>query len=325
MFHRIRIMILALLESSVLAVTLLMPAFTYASPALLTAAGQGDSAEVEALLDAGANINFTQPNENPKWGYLVSTALEMASGAGHTDVVELLLRRGARTRTDKWYGLYAATWAGQHGHTDIIQLLLKHEQPDAKRLDPLFGPALIGAARNDQLPTVAELLSAGVDPNWHTPGDAFPRPAILESSRTGHEEVFLMLLDAGADPTLYPDILSLTAMQGDHAMVKRLLDMGMDPNDEGDIGQPLALTACTSVSPSQENKVKLNSTIEILLKAGSDVNVPARGRSPLFCARETHNTALVGILEAQGAEEFETMGRKLKRLGWQAIFTIGNH
>ena len=69
----------------------------------------------------------------------------------------------------------------------------------------------------------------------------------------------------------------------------------------------------------------MNATIRVLLAAGSEVNVPVRGRSALHCARETHNEALVALLDEHGAEEFETMARKLKRAGWQAIFTFGNH
>ncbi|MEH6517774.1 MAG: ankyrin repeat domain-containing protein [Halioglobus sp.] len=296
-----------------------------ASPALLEAAAQGNVAEVNVLLEAGADIDFTLPNDTPKWGYLVSTALETASGKGHADVVELLLQKGAKTRTDKSRGLYAATWAGGRGHTETLLLLLKHENPDAEHLNPLFGPALIGATRNQHLTTIRALLTAGVDPNWYTPRGSSPKPAILIAAAPGHEETFLILLEAGADPKPHPDILSYTSGRADTVMVQRLLDLGMDPNDKGDYGQPLAVIACSSVAPPVEWKKKIVATSHVLIAAGSEVNVPWRGRSPLFCARETRNEELVKLLEANGAEAFETLARKLKRKGLQGIYTIGNH
>jgi ankyrin repeat protein len=140
---------------AILSLALVLSPTASASPALLEAAAQGNVAEVNVQLEAGADIDFTLPNDTPKWGYLVSTALETASSNGHADVVALLLQRGAKTRDDPWYGLYAATWAGGGGHTESLLLLLKHENPNAERLNPLFGPALIGATRHQHLATMA--------------------------------------------------------------------------------------------------------------------------------------------------------------------------
>ena len=55
----------------------------------------------------------------------------------------MLLESGARFRADKWYGLYAATGAGQQGHTEILAMLLDNADPGPAQLDYLFGPALI--------------------------------------------------------------------------------------------------------------------------------------------------------------------------------------
>ena len=311
--------------TAILAISMLWSSYTVSSPQLLEAAKQGDVKEVAALLNAGADINFTVPNKTPKYAYLVYTALEIASGRGHTEVVALLLQRGAKTRDDQWRGLYAATWAGKQGYTQVITLLLKHENPRPNELDPLFGPALISAVRGYQVDTVSMLLSAGLDPNWHTKGDAFPKPAILVASAPGHEAEFLILLDAGADPTPYPGILSYAAGSAKTKMVKRLLDLGMDPNDEGDFGHPLTIAACAAVAPTPQAKEDFTATVSVLIAAGAKVNEPARGRSALFCAREYRNEPLIALLEEHDAEEFETLGRKIKRAGIGALFTFGNH
>ena len=182
--------------------------FSYANSALLEAAESGDLEAVRTQLTNGANVNYTPPNKKPKYGYLVNTALEKAAFKGHTEVVALLLAKGAKTRADEWYGLYAATWAGQAGHRETLALLLANANPEPERLDYLFGGALINATRNGRSDAVTLLLEQGVSPNWHTLGSAFPRPAILEAQRSGREEIFSMLLETGGDPTPrhpYPD------------------------------------------------------------------------------------------------------------------------
>ena len=84
---------------------------------------------VQTELAQGADINFTVPNQNPRYGYLVQTALESAAAKGHKEIVSLLLEKGAAVRSDKWSGLYAATLAGQQGYTDIVLLLLDDVKP----------------------------------------------------------------------------------------------------------------------------------------------------------------------------------------------------
>ena len=296
-----------------------------ASPELLKAAEQGDLSGVQAQLVQGADINFTLPNQNPRYGYLVQTALEIAAFKGHTEIVTLLLEKDAAVRRDKWYGLYAATRAGREGYTDIVLMLLVHVKPGADQLNPLFGPAFISAVQNKREETVAQLLDQGLDPNWHTPGDHFPRPAILEASRTNKGKMFLMLLDDGADPAPYPQILAMAATSGDAKLVSRLINMGMDPNAKNEHGLALSQAACSYRGTDKKVQANLNAAIEVLLEAGADVNSPAYGRSPLFCAREFHNEALISLLEANNAEEFETLGRKIKRAGWGAWYIFGGH
>jgi ankyrin repeat protein len=296
-----------------------------ANPELLQAAESGDLPAVQAQLENGADVNFTVENKTPKWGHLVQTPLENASSMGHPEVVALLIEQGAKPRSNPWYGFYAATWAGQGGHAEVLTQLLAAFNTDKTKLNDLFGPALINAARNGRPEAVAVLLESGVSPNWHTPGDAFPRPAIQDSMRAGQEAIFTTLLDAGADPKPYPEILTLAASRGNVDMVKRLLDMGMDPNAKNEFGQPLPMTACSITSPGSEGRQRINATAAMLMEANAKVNASARGRSALFCAEEDKNEELVAMLQANGGKSFETAGRKLKRLGLGVLFGLGNH
>jgi len=134
-----------------------------------------------------------------------------------------------------------------------------------------------------------------------------------------------MLLDGGADPTTYPQILAAAATSGDAELVSRLINMGMDPNAKNENGLALSQAACAYQGEDKKIQANLNAAIEVLLEAGADVNSPAYGRSPLFCAREHHNEALISLLEAKNAEEFETLGRRIKRAGWEAWYMFGGH
>ena len=87
--------------------------------ALCEAARDGDALEVERLLDAGAS-----PESGQASGY---TSLGLAVNRGHTDVVELLLRRRASPDTpicvnDATPLMISVVW----DRRDVLSLLLAH-------------------------------------------------------------------------------------------------------------------------------------------------------------------------------------------------------
>jgi ankyrin repeat protein len=69
-------------------------------------------------LDKGADINA-------KEAIIGRTALIMASDANHTEVVRLLLEKGADVNAKTKYGKTALALAKIKDHTDIVQLLEK--------------------------------------------------------------------------------------------------------------------------------------------------------------------------------------------------------
>jgi len=88
---------------------------------LLEAARYGESREVGELLAAWANIDYTDPGGN--------TALHRACANGHTAVVLLLAREGARLlKNDS--GNLALHWAVQRSDAKLVQALLD-AYPDA--------------------------------------------------------------------------------------------------------------------------------------------------------------------------------------------------
>ena len=81
---------------------------------------QGDLATVTALLDQGADVNA-------KFRY-GSTALFKAAERGHTEIVKLLLARGADvTVKDTFYNATAMTWALSNDHPETVRALLEKD------------------------------------------------------------------------------------------------------------------------------------------------------------------------------------------------------
>jgi hypothetical protein len=84
--------------------------------ALSVAADRGHAAIVRMLLDAGDDPN----RYNPVGGHSHTTPLHQAAGAGHEEVVKLLVARGARTdmKDILWHGT-PADWARHGGKSEI--------------------------------------------------------------------------------------------------------------------------------------------------------------------------------------------------------------
>jgi ankyrin repeat protein len=88
--------------------------------ALALAAQLGHADALRVLLDAGEDPD----RYNPKNAHAHATPLHQAALAGHLEVVELLLARGARLdREDKIYASTPLGWARHAGRTEVAQRL----------------------------------------------------------------------------------------------------------------------------------------------------------------------------------------------------------
>ena len=67
---------------------------------------------VKKAIEIGANVHAHD-----------DYALREASGNGHKEIVELLLKNGANVHV---YNDYALRWASKRGHTNIVEILLKN-------------------------------------------------------------------------------------------------------------------------------------------------------------------------------------------------------
>lgn len=96
-------------------------------PDLVRQAGKGNLKAVIDLLDAGADPNV--PDD------LGISALHCACKKGHTEIISLLLSRGARVNSAvaSLTGELPIHYVCKYGHTNALQVLLRHGADHTKR------------------------------------------------------------------------------------------------------------------------------------------------------------------------------------------------
>ena len=149
------------------------------------AASRGHVPALAALLDGGADIEALDPQQR--------TPLLVAVDEGRTEIVRLLLKRGASTegapRGDRRQ-TRPLIQAARFGFDEIAQLLIEAgANIESSGGQPRSTP-LIAAARSGQLPTVKLLLDAGADPKATLAGGV---TAADVAERAGHTEIAALL------------------------------------------------------------------------------------------------------------------------------------
>eukprot|EP01036_Dinobryon_divergens_P029330 gene29330-38409_t len=254
--------------------------------ALIDAAKRGDVNEVKRLINGGANVNQEDDTDE-------STALHAASSSGHAEVVDILLKAGAKVDAEDKERNTPLHNAAANGRADVASLLLKAKADVNGDYWSVRTP-LMQAARHGRPETVPILLAAGafIDFNFEgkTALDMARGPPSDTPRGPGHDDV-ATLLQAWMDEKLP---LYYAAKAGDAEKVKRLIDEGADVAQRGDYGwTPLHRAAGSGHG----------AVASILLAAGAEVdNKDNYGMTPLHRAAGNGHGAVASILLAAGAE-----------------------
>ena len=165
------------------------------------AVGVGDVAEVQKVLDGGwvEEIDCVVAGGELKddvgvdlEGYWGRSALMVASGRGHCDLVRFLLEKGAKVDFQDCYGKSALMLASKCGQCEVARLLLDRGA-DVGLKDCSNGKsALMIASECGQCEVVKLLLDAGAQVDLQ---DKVGRTAIVLASEHGHGKVGMLLLE----------------------------------------------------------------------------------------------------------------------------------
>jgi uncharacterized protein len=152
------------------------------------AAMRGDTAAVQKLIAAKADVNATQ-NDG-------ATALHWAVYRNDREMVGLLVRAGANPKAANREGSTPLWLAGISGNASIIAALLE-AGADANEKLPLGRTPLMIAARTGNVDAIKTLLDNGADINAKETQRG--TTALMWAADEGHAAAVKLLIDRGAD------------------------------------------------------------------------------------------------------------------------------
>ncbi len=278
-----------------------------ATPPLVDAARDGDTAVVRALLAQGAGVDATEGDG--------TTALHWASYRDDVEIVELLLDAGADVDATNDLGATPLWTAGQNGSAVMVRrLLTAGANPNLALLageTPLMVAARAGA------PDVVDLLlTHGAEVDAH---GARGQTALMWAVAQHHPAVVDVLLAHGADIRARSDVwsqmmavpphgqpeynrqtphggntaLMFAARVGDVASARQLVEAGANVDDTDARG--VSATALAA-------HAGFGDLVELLLENGADPNAAAAGFGALHPAVMRRDIRMVGALLDHGAD-----------------------
>lgn len=206
-------------------------------------------------------------NEDDYWGF-------SCEETGDAKIMKIILNDKADVNIADYYGKWTPLMgAASRGRTDLVKMLLdRGADVDMVTLDQ--DTALMWACQEGHIEVVKMLLDAGAD--IHVREIIFGDTAITKASSEGHTEIVSMLLDKGDDANAKDDDDNTALMRasdgGYTETVSLLLKNGADLHAEDVNGNTCLEWANSSNPHGGVSEIALAETIEILLDAGADLN-----------------------------------------------------
>ena len=282
---------------------------TYGVTPLQTAIKEGCADAVNLLIEAGADVNMTTPEER------TPLSLACCNGEYYRDIVRLLLDAGADVNKVDRYG-YPLLAAASNGQLEVAELLLSKGATltgeacvhllywavaygAASMVSYLLGlgvefnitdnqgrSLLYIAARNGRVNIVKLLVKAGMDPNEvATLGDGSVTTPLFVAAQCGHVEVVRFLLNVGAKIHGKFRPLDLAIASADV-----LVSVG---EECGSGRTPLHYAALNGCAKTAQRLISLRADLDAVSNDGD---------TPLLCAAANGNSEVVKSLLAAGAD-----------------------
>ncbi|KAJ7110801.1 ankyrin repeat-containing domain protein [Mycena crocata] len=239
---------------------------------------QGRTDIAGLLLEAGVLIDINIEHTHMGGRKFRGTALQMACMEGHTDVMRLLLDKGADNTVDGGDCGNMLHFAAGRGRIDIVELLLEAGawvHLDAKYTNfwgrELIGTALQVACMEGHADVMCLLIEKGADATA-SGGDC--GHMLHFASCRGRTDIVALLLAAGSDINAEGECLNVrgrklcgtafqvACMEGHGNIIRLLLENGAEDATGGDWGSMLQLVSNRGYTD----------VARILLAAGSDIN-----------------------------------------------------
>ena len=303
--------------------------------ALMLSVNKGYKGIVEVLIQAGANVNAKDKLRN--------TALMAAvEECHHKELIEMLIAAGTDVNVQNSNGVTALGVAVIRGYTEIVKMLLARGANlhlTYKNNNTTGFTALICAAQIGYKEIVKILIGAGAHVDAQ---DGFDRTALMHTVGMGHKEIVRILLENRANPNLSCvdnkgvtgfTTLMFAASKGYKDIVEMLIKAGVDVNAQ-DTNNWTALTFAIQGDYKEVVKILLDNgakyylsskfvqenvfifpplifaaakgykeIVEMLIAAGADVNTQVdSGETALMLASQHGHLEVVKILLVHGAD-----------------------
>jgi hypothetical protein len=217
------------------------------------------------------------------------TALQIAALRKNTELVELLLNKGASPNHRSEPGWPLLRSAAFGGSVEVIRQLIEGGADVAR----FGGEALLTALHKKHIEIARVLLEAGADPNETDDGSS----ALEIALRAGVEELVPILLASGARPdgAGFSRPLRSAAEDGKLDLLRLLLDAGADPNGSNEYGDTALMGAALYGQVA---------AAEVLKQAGArlDARETRSGETALMIAARSGELEMARWLAAAGAD-----------------------